>query len=137
MVAFLVLALSGCATGKKDEMETEEVVTIPMGQGAILPDKDVKQYTEQASRGDGEAAYKLFWHYSIGLGDGINGQKYFDRAVELEYPTALYGKAIRLWESGTADPKLVLKCLKRALELGNPDTAKLLPEVEAAAAKSK
>ena len=119
-------------------MDAEEVVTMPhIGHGAILSDKDIRLYTERASHGDGEAAYKLFWHYSTGLGDGTQGLEYFDQAVELEYPTALYGKALRLWESGNADPKLVLKYLKRALELGNPDTAKLLPEVEAAAAKSK
>jgi len=103
----------------------------PFGADAVLSEKVLKTCVQRASKGDAEAAYRLYAHYGIGVGDAKNAQKYFDQAVALEYPAALYAHAVHLWDEHS-DPAMVLRYLKRALELGNPDSSNLLLEVEAA-----
>ena len=111
-----------------DEVEKQK----PFGSAAIIPASEIESIIDRANRGDAEANYRLYAHYSIGIGDGDKGKKYFERAVALEYPAALYAKAIHLWDSGNADPNEVCRLIKRAMELGEVDSAQILPAAETA-----
>ena len=133
-MALSVVSMGCSAASEESATSTDEEVVVqkPFGSGAILPEPDLKKAILQAKAGNAEAAYRLYAHYSIGIGDGETGQKYFEQAVALEYPPALYAKAVHLWDGKKTDVREVYALLKRALELGQPDTAQLLPEVEAA-----
>jgi hypothetical protein len=90
---FVGVIVFGCTSAMRQQGYP---VKIDMGEGEVLTDAQVSEYTERARHGDGEAAYRLFAHYSLGTRDAQNAQKYFDRAIALEYPTALYSEAIQL-----------------------------------------
>lgn len=131
---FLIVVMVG-ACSSAGQTSNDTIKMDRFGQGALLTDAQLRENIERANNGDGHAAYRVWAHYAIGAAEGEKGrekaQKYFDLALKLEYPPALYNKAIQLWDSGKADPELVMKYLKRAIELGQPDRAKLLPQVEA------
>jgi hypothetical protein len=129
----------GCEIQNRDS--DKPIVLSLAGTGAVLSDAQLKYYVARADNGDGYAAYKVWAHYIIGAAEGEKGaekgQIYFDKAVKLEYPPALYNQAVSLWNEGGADPAAVLKIAARAIELGQPDSAKLIPELKAAIEKAK
>lgn len=128
------LALTACTAHKSAVKEAaEEAVTLPhLGHGAVLSDQDVAQSKAKAEAGDAAAANRLAAHYGIGIGDGPQARKYRQMAIALEYPPALYAEAIGVWASGSGDKELALKLLKRAVELGQADTANLATEISSA-----
>jgi hypothetical protein len=142
-VFFALLIVStflwGCETHSRDS--NKPVLLSLAGTSAVLSDAQLKYYMARADNGDGSAAYKVWAHYIIGAAEGEKGlekgQIYFDKAVKLEYPPALYNRAVSLWNEGGADPAAVLKIAARAIELGQPDSAKLIPELNAVIEKAK
>lgn len=132
-LAVLVFSAVGCSTKSKNEINAVPetlVKTESFGSSAIIPNDKIGYYTERAKLGDPEAAYKLFAHYAIGVGDGKKGQEFFDRAVSLNYPPALYAKAVHLWDADGSDLQQVHSLIKRAIEGGYNDNKGLLQEVE-------
>jgi len=135
IVCIFILIEVGCSSNNLGP-NGGSIVVHRFGEGAVLTNAQLHENIDRANHGDGEAAYRVWAHYAIGSPkpgkkEIENAQKYFDLAVTLEYPPALYTKAVILWNSGKAEPVEVLKYLKRAIELGRPDTDNLLPEVEA------
>jgi hypothetical protein len=126
----LTVVISGCVDMTRPN-DKNSLTVDDFSQQFILPNTQVKELIMRSARGDAEASYLLYIHYGFGTRDAANASKYFDKAVGFEYPLALYSKAVLLWNSGKADPKMVLKYLRRSIELGQPDTDRLLPEVEA------
>ena len=130
LCAFATIPISGCM--QNSTSRPEPVTTLPhFGASYILSDAELERTKKLADNGNPEANYRLFAHYSFGVADAQNAEIYFDRAVKLEYPAALYVKAVQLWDSRRADPLVTLRYLKRAIELGAPDTANLLQTVQA------
>ena len=111
-------------------MDEDQVIVERLGNGAVLSPEELAKALRLARAGDGKAAYRLCAHYGIGVGDASSAAIYMNEAVALEYPPALYAKAVQLWRPSAPKPYLVLKLVKRAIDLGQKDTANLLPEIE-------
>jgi hypothetical protein len=129
-----MLANGGCTRCNSNSVGpsgAELVEIYGFGAGAILSDIQVKYHAERATRGDGESAYKLYAHYGIGIGDEAKARAYFDLAVSLNYPAALYSKAVQLWDSKTPDLEQVRILMKRAIDGGYKDSSGALMKVEA------
>src|SRR5690606_17231566 len=58
--------------------------------------------------------------YTIGAGQNSRlGERYLDRAVELEWPVALFNKGFHIWsKEEDPDVDLALQLVRRAIELG-------------------
>lgn len=114
-------------------MPEEEVVTVSL-QSPKKSREDLRALKDRAARGDGEAAFTLWGYYALSVeGDARLAQRYFDRAVELEYPAALYNKAFSEWcRQPVPDIARVERMLRRAIALGFKDGKHLLDEVLAA-----
>lgn len=140
----LLLLLCGCSNDTVDvdnatvAQDEEEVIQIlPMNQGAILSDAELDKTIEAARNGDGKAAYRLFAHYGLGTGDTELAEQYAELAVELGYPTALYNKAVQMWDMYNnkfyKGPRIIKDDIKslveRAIAAGHPDTRGLLDDL--------
>lgn len=82
----------GCST-------QSDIIKIKLSEYAIIPDAEVIKLKERVEiEKDGEAAFKLSAHYGIGIGDGEKSLYYSELAFQYDYPTAIYNKAISLYE---------------------------------------
>lgn len=93
-----------------------------------MDETSLKKMSELAHGGDGPAAYAVAMHYAIGIGDPEKASYYRKLAITAEYPPAVYAEAIRAWDID-GDAVRARSLLKRALELGHPDTANLDKEI--------
>ena len=92
---------------------------------------ELRELKRRAKQGDGEAAFELWGYYALSVEGNVKKMnRYFKRAVELEYPNALYNKALESWAYDEF-PNIaeVEALLKRAISKGFIDERGLLDEV--------
>lgn len=99
------------------------------GSGAILPRHELASLEKAAKGGNGVAAYRVAAHYGLGVGDAKKARFYRNLAVAAEYPPALYAEAIWVWEQ-KRDKAEAGRLLRRAIELGHQDAARLADDLQ-------
>jgi hypothetical protein len=67
--------MSGCADPRK---------TYPRSGVAYLPNKELSEVTRAAVAGDGVAAYKLYLHHGMAMGDPVAGEAWHQKARSLD-----------------------------------------------------
>ncbi len=95
------------------------------------PRSEIRGLKRRAKQGDGEAAFELWGYYALSVEGNVEKMnRYFKRAVELEYPNALYNKALESWVYDEF-PNIaeVEALLKKAISKGFIDERGLLDEV--------
>jgi len=101
-----------------------------LGSEALIPENELDGVIGEANKGDGKAAYRLYAHYGIAMGEIDKALEYLDLAVRLKYPPAMYDKAMRMYQVEHAAPEDIYVVLLSAIEAGAEDTANLLPKVQ-------
>lgn len=109
-----------------------------MGQGAILNETELAELTALAESGNGKAAFRLSVHYGMGVGNAEMALKYEQLAFDLNYPPAVYDKAISLWNKYTnrfykgppIDKEEIRALIIRAENLEYPDEYKILEKLD-------
>lgn len=96
-----------------------------------------RQYIERAARGDGAAAYKLFLHYGVAIAGAFDeARHYYDLAISLEYPAALYNESMAImYKNG--DLEKARKYLEIALANGEEDKCNLMEYINMVTKKNK
>jgi hypothetical protein len=59
-----------------------------LGQSYELESSEFEECRRRADRGDKDAAFKLYFHYAIGVGDAKTGESWLRRAVDLGHMEA-------------------------------------------------
>jgi hypothetical protein len=142
LIGYILLLLSGCFSGCQIRpshstnlehahgSDDEESVVLAHEQISRAPVRDLEN---KALKGDGAAAFKLFWFFAGTGHDRKLMDQYLNMALRLEDPDALYYKAFMLWSrEPEPDIALVEKLLKKAFDRGCLEDRSLLVEVVAA-----
>ena len=111
-------ALTGCSNGSQRSHDPDVVVL--SFKGEKKSNAELRDLRRRARDGDGQAAYQLFAYYGLGRGENARlAERFFEIAVELEWPPALYAKAVRIWDwENDPDLNQVFDLASRAIELG-------------------
>ena len=134
------IGISGCSSIEKAEhrgsKSTNEDEVIVSFAGTNLEKSELRRLKSAAKGGDSESAFRLYNYYSIGRGANEKlANKYFDIALRLEHPIALYNRAFEIWVyQREPDVMEVYGLLKKAIEKGHRDERGLLDEIEQAKA---
>ena len=126
--------LIGCELRPSKQCHDESASSwMPNNGGTTVSEATIRELKINAGRGDGAAAFRLFWFYA---GDGGNldeMKQYLAIAVRLENPVALYYKAFMIWtRERNPDLALVESLLVSAFNHGCEEDHALLDEVLAA-----
>jgi len=124
--------LAGCASSGESNADKTSTHVVEMS-GRKLNAAEIRSCVKWTDSGDGAAAYALYSHYALGDYNDQLSRKYFKRALELEYPAALYMEAFMVWSrQESPDMDYVERLVRRAMELGYSDEKSVLGEVLAA-----
>ena len=134
VMALITSCLIGCQLQRPEQYHDECAVSRrPSNGDATVSEATIRELKIKARRGDGAAAFKLFWFYA---GDGANLKemaKYLAIAVRLENPDALYYKAFMIWtRERNPDVDMVKSIITSAFNHGCQEDRGLLDEVLAA-----
>lgn len=131
ILILIPIALLGCSTTPDVPGDTNEVeVSLKRPE---LPRSEVRALKTRAEQGDANAAWELYVNYAFADYNESLSERFFNRAIELEHPSALYEKAFWIWtREEFPDIETVEALARRAIELGYNDEKGLLDEIVAA-----
>ena len=130
LIAFIPIMVSTPCFSQSESSPEEYIIELSF-QAPKKPKKELKELKRKSREGDGKAAFELYGYYALSVEGNVKKMnRYFARAVELEYPNALYNKAFDLWvREEKPDIERIGGLLRKAIGLGFVDERGLLDEV--------
>ena len=93
-----VLMTTGCTNRVRHHHDPDVIVVEHSFQGERKSKAELRDLRRRAREGDGAAAYELFAYYSLGRGQNTQlSERFLDRSVTLDFPLALYMRAVDIW----------------------------------------